>query len=36
MLVWPIARDDFGGALVEQFETDRAAEFAGAIRCSCS
>ena len=29
MLVRPVARDDFGGALVEQIEADGAAEFAG-------
>ena len=29
MLVRPISRNNLGGALVEQFEADGAAEFAG-------
>ena len=32
ILVRPVARDDFRGALVEQLQADRAAEFAGADR----
>ena len=32
VLVRPISRNDLGGALVEQFQADCAAEFAGPLR----
>ena len=32
MLVRPVARNNLGGALVEQFQADGAAEFAGPVR----
>ena len=32
MLVRPCPRDNLGGALVQQFQADGAAEFAGTVR----
>ena len=36
ILLGPCARDDLGGALVEQLEADGAAEFAGPVRRATS